>query len=306
MFCVIILSLFVVAPPLSVDSVMAVLGGVAHNWRSVGQKLYIPDATLSYIDGECKDDLERLRRVVRYWLLKDPLASWRRLICRLYSGIVDDDLVNVADTIKEYAEKLTGQHILCQLNFVSTAYSPLDHSHLPLHLLCIGPLSCASPLTPHWTTPMCPSTYSPLDHSHVPLHLLPIGPLPCAPPLTPHWTTPMCPSTYSPLDHSHVPLHLLPIGPLHVPLHLLPIGPLPCMYPSTNSPLDHSHVPLHLLPIGPLHVPLHLLPIGPLPCMYPSTNSPLDHSHVPLHLLPIGPLDPMWLQWLRLVHLACT
>ena len=51
---------------------------------------------------------------------------------------------------------------------------------------------------------MCPSAYSPLDHSHVPLHLLPIGPLPCSPPLTPHWTTPVFPSTYSPLDHSHV------------------------------------------------------------------------------------------------------
>ena len=142
MLCVIILSLFVLAPPLSVDSVMAVLGGVAHNWRRVGQCLYIPYATLSYIGGECKDDLERLRRVVRYWLLKDPSASWRRLICGLYNFNDDDDLVNVANSIKEYAEKQTGQHILYPLNFIST---------IP-------------PLAPHWTTPMCPSTYSPLDH----------------------------------------------------------------------------------------------------------------------------------------------
>ena len=84
MFCVIILSLFVVAPPLSVDSVMAVLGGVAHKWWNVGNWLYIPNATLSYIGGECKDDLVRLRRVVRYWLLKNPSASWRRLIWGLY------------------------------------------------------------------------------------------------------------------------------------------------------------------------------------------------------------------------------
>ena len=149
---------------------MAVLGGVAHKWRRVGERLRIPYATLSYIGGECKDDLERLRRVVCYWLLKDSLASWRRLIWGLYYTD-DDDLVNVANTIKEYAEKLTGQHILYPLNFICTYIIP--------------------PLTPHWTTPMCPSTYSPLDHSHVPLHLLPIGPLPCAPPLTPHWTTPM-------------------------------------------------------------------------------------------------------------------
>ena len=108
---------FVVAPPLSVDSVMAVLGSVAHKWRNIGDKLHIPDATLSYIGGECKDDLESLKRVVRYWLLRDPSASWRRLICGLYGiyGLYythDNDLVNLADTIKEYAEKLTGQHII--------------------------------------------------------------------------------------------------------------------------------------------------------------------------------------------------
>ena len=125
MLCVIILSLFVVAPPLGVDSVMAVLGGVAHKWRTVGNVLYIPDATLSYIDGECNDDLECLRRIVRYWLLKDPSASWRRLIWGLYD-MYDDDVVNFADTIKEYAEKLAGQHIF----IYPSTYSPLDHSHV--------------------------------------------------------------------------------------------------------------------------------------------------------------------------------
>ena len=125
MFCVIILSLFVVAPPLSVDSVMAVLGDVAHMWRTMGVWLRIPDATMSYIDGECKDDLERLRRVVRYWLLKDPSASWRRLIWELYYTDYDD-LIKLAGSIKEYLEKLTGQHILS-----------------------IGPLPCVPPLTPH-------------------------------------------------------------------------------------------------------------------------------------------------------------
>ena len=113
MLCVIILSLFVVAPPLSVDSVMAVLGGVVHKWWNVGEWLYIPNATMSYINGECKDDLECLRRVVRYWLLKDPSPSWRQLIYRLYFSNHDDLVnVNIADTLKEYAEKLTGQHIL--------------------------------------------------------------------------------------------------------------------------------------------------------------------------------------------------
>ena len=75
---------------------MSVLGGVAGKWRDVGREFYIPDATLSVIDADFTSDLERLRGVIVYSLLKDPYASWRRLI-RGFDRSGDDDLKQVAD-----------------------------------------------------------------------------------------------------------------------------------------------------------------------------------------------------------------
>ena len=102
-------SLFVVAPPLSMDSVMTVLEGVAGRWRGVGRWLSIPGHILIVISEEGGSDMERLRAVVRYWLLRDPQASWRKLIWQLDYDVDDPDLHAVADSIRNYAEKLTGQ-----------------------------------------------------------------------------------------------------------------------------------------------------------------------------------------------------
>ena len=47
--------LFVVAPPLSVDSVMVAMKSEGHKWKSVGydHELNIPDGTLSHIAIDC-------------------------------------------------------------------------------------------------------------------------------------------------------------------------------------------------------------------------------------------------------------
>ena len=87
---------------------MTVLGGVAESWRVVGTWLYVPRAVLDLIASECTSDSECLRKALRYWIQRDPLASWRGLIWRLdQSG--DDDLVGVADGVRSLAEELTGQ-----------------------------------------------------------------------------------------------------------------------------------------------------------------------------------------------------
>ncbi len=75
-------------------------------WRRAGRYILgIPSSKLDAIVKECSTDEERLRVCVQYWLLRDPYASWRRIIWRLdyykYSAI--------ADTIRSYAEKLTGE-----------------------------------------------------------------------------------------------------------------------------------------------------------------------------------------------------
>ena len=84
---------------------MAVLKRLS--WRDVSNKiLWIPDSKRDAIERECSTDEERLRVGVQYWLLRDPYASWRRIIWRL------DDYKHraLADTIRSYAEKLTGEY----------------------------------------------------------------------------------------------------------------------------------------------------------------------------------------------------
>ena len=54
---------------------------------------------------------EQEAAVVRYWLLRDPLASWRKIILQLdeWAGYTGDDHYSyIADSIRHYAEELTG------------------------------------------------------------------------------------------------------------------------------------------------------------------------------------------------------
>ena len=69
--------------------------------------LYIPYAKLAAIKSELSTDKERLRALIQYWLLRDPYASWRRLIMVLDWKYEDSKIA--ANSIRNYAEKLTGQ-----------------------------------------------------------------------------------------------------------------------------------------------------------------------------------------------------
>ena len=99
-------SLFVVAPPLSVDNVVQALKAISAEWRQVGYRLYIPDVVQQCIESEHSTDMERLHALVHWWLLRDPLTSWRRLIHRLDN---DHDYTGVADSFRAYAEELPGE-----------------------------------------------------------------------------------------------------------------------------------------------------------------------------------------------------
>ena len=105
------------APPLSVENVMAVLEALP--WIRVGDELHVPNSKLDAIASENSTDRQRLAAVIRYWILRDPYASWRRLIHTLDSYILivyhDDEVDDskkwhdVADRIRKYAEKQTGE-----------------------------------------------------------------------------------------------------------------------------------------------------------------------------------------------------
>ena len=77
--------------------------------------LGIPDAQLVKLRFAHHSTEEREAAVVRYWLLRDPLASWRRIIHELdyWAGYhVYGYYSDIADRIRHYAEELTGMFFL--------------------------------------------------------------------------------------------------------------------------------------------------------------------------------------------------
>ncbi len=87
---------------LTVANIRRVVQGL--NWKSLGGVLYVPDSILDEISKEHRDHHEAA--VIHYWLLHDPLASWRRLIDRLHRWGED----GLAKRISHYAEELTGTY----------------------------------------------------------------------------------------------------------------------------------------------------------------------------------------------------
>ena len=72
--------------------------------------LGIPLAKLDELRAAHHSTDQQEAALVRHWLLRDPLASWRRIICQLdlwahFSGSGSSD---IADRIRHYAEELTG------------------------------------------------------------------------------------------------------------------------------------------------------------------------------------------------------
>ena len=90
---------------LTVANIRRVVQGL--EWRRLGDNmLSIPDSILDEISKEHRADDQREAAVIHYWLLHDPLASWRRLIDRLHWWSED----GLANRISHYAEELTGTY----------------------------------------------------------------------------------------------------------------------------------------------------------------------------------------------------
>ena len=73
--------------------------------------LGLPYSKYREIKRQFSSDEERISVAVREWLLRDPLASWRRLIHLLYSR-AQDERHTLADSILHYAEELTGMYMI--------------------------------------------------------------------------------------------------------------------------------------------------------------------------------------------------
>ena len=94
------------ATALTVTNITNTLAGL--NWWTIGRNiLRFPDSKCDEIEKQFSSYEERVEAAVREWLLRDPLASWRRLIHKLYWRHKSDR----ADSILHYAEELTGMYV---------------------------------------------------------------------------------------------------------------------------------------------------------------------------------------------------
>jgi hypothetical protein len=96
------------APALTVSNITSTLAGI--DWREIGIGILgLPGSTCDELSSQCSTDEERTAALVREWLLRDPLASWRRIICELHGYGVSTKEHSLGDNIVHYAEELTGK-----------------------------------------------------------------------------------------------------------------------------------------------------------------------------------------------------
>ena len=96
------------ATALTINNIIRELRGVDLFKIEYGKTILgIPRAQLAELQSAHHSTDEQEAAVVRYWLLRDPLASWRRIIYQL-DWWADLGYGHYADRIRHYAEELTG------------------------------------------------------------------------------------------------------------------------------------------------------------------------------------------------------
>ena len=108
------------ATALTVNNIVQELRGVNlleinHYFSTPQNILGIPAAQLAELQSAHHSTDEQEAAVVRYWLLRDPLASWRRIIYQLDYWASNNGCghySDIADRIRHYAEEPTGMFFL--------------------------------------------------------------------------------------------------------------------------------------------------------------------------------------------------
>ena len=94
--------------PLTPSNVMRALRELEEGkwWEDggLGFWLSIPQSKITEIKQNFPNTIDQKKQFINYWMHKDPLATWRRLINALY-GTGETKL---ADSIRSNAEPLTG------------------------------------------------------------------------------------------------------------------------------------------------------------------------------------------------------
>ena len=95
------------APPLTIESILTAVQGVA--WRNLGRYLFWnkPNSYLDEIEAQYQSDDECLRALIDHWLEGEgqEQPSWRALIYNLDWAKETE----VADKIRQFAEPVSGE-----------------------------------------------------------------------------------------------------------------------------------------------------------------------------------------------------
>ena len=104
--------------PLTPSNVMRALRELEEGkwWEEygLGYWIHIPHSKTDEIKQNFPNTIDQKKQCIYYWMQKDPLATWRRLINALYWM----GEIKLADSIRSNAEPLTG----IQYNFTCIMY----------------------------------------------------------------------------------------------------------------------------------------------------------------------------------------
>ena len=90
--------------PLTLHNVTTAINNV--KWEKLCKCLCVPESKKDHIEQQTSE--HQTRMLAEWWLLTDPAASWRRLICRLDLYFLDPSCAAAADFIRHNAEPVQG------------------------------------------------------------------------------------------------------------------------------------------------------------------------------------------------------
>ena len=121
--------------PLTLHNVTTAINNV--EWEILCTCLCVPESKKDHIKQQSSEHQKRM--VAEWWLLTDPAASWRRLICRLDLYFADPSCAAAVDFMRHNAEPVQGMLstfvslFMCTCNYITVCVATTCSNNLYFH-----------------------------------------------------------------------------------------------------------------------------------------------------------------------------